>query len=170
MKNVFNLAGQVLNAGILVNAQFSQGSCGRVDIFLFETLRLTEQEGKRIYITAAGGVNHWVGAQEPQDMSDEYRRLNPSNRGGTCYLPQGFGGLDIIDTSNGSRFLSLNRTWLVGEVSSSVDEEPEQEVGVVLRDMNELSAYLEELLPRLGVPQDNITEVKKDILAKLAAQ
>lgn len=167
MQTAFENAGKTLQNGYFVTAEFHQGDCGTISIFLYNTLKLGEQSGERVHFEAEGG-SRWDGGQEPKGMSDESRRREPYNRGSSqTYIPHGFGQLDILPTSNGSRFLSLKQAWPVGSSFSSVDEWPERGIAVIINEEDELAEYLTELLPRLGVPQDNIAVIREDILNKI---
>ena len=168
MKSAFECAGKTLEGGILIVATFVEGKCGTITIYRFESIEPEEGgDNTRVFFTL-GGNNKRGGCQEPLDMDGEYRMEEPFNRSGVLYLGYGFGDLDVIPTSDGSRFLSLKSTLSNNSLVSSADDYPDTEVAVIFDDEGALPGYLEELLPRLGVPEGDITVVTGDILTKIA--
>lgn len=172
MENIFDRLGETLRKGYLVTAEFVEGSHGTMDVHRFDSLELGElSSGHRVHYTVNGGKN-WAGAQEPSSFDQRARERQPYNRmGQTTYIGYGFDSLDILPTSDGSRFLSLKKAWNTGSSSTSADKDGTwsrtREVAVVIYSKRELASYLQTLLAQMGVPRADVGKIKKDIVGKI---
>ena len=166
MISIFECSEQIINNKILTTARFYDGYAGVLMIAQFETLELGEKKEERLNFILQGGRELRC-AQESENYPEQYRRKEPFSRSSQyTYLPYGFNDFDILTTSNDSRFLILKKAMSVGTSSSAVDDCPDEEIGIILDDMEELSTHLDDILIRIGVPSNDISSIKENILGR----
>ncbi len=166
MDTVFEHAGETLENGIFVKAQFREGLYGTFEIYGYDTLELQEQQGERVYFEVSGGP-YIAGLQEPEDMSERSRNREPYDRmSSETYIGHGFGYLDIITTSNGSRFLVLKEAWKKGGVFSSVDDYKGRCLALVLTEEELPECLADTVLPALGVPAEDRERIRDEIISR----
>ena len=166
VKNVFNHQGKSFHNGILVRAKFFEGNNGVLYVHTFEELNIDTTSSDGLDLTVKNG-KEWCGAQEPPKYSGP---REPYNRTGyTAYIPRSLEELEILATSNGGRFLSLQHAWIKGNLSTTAfkDGTFSHEIAVVITDRQELDKFLGKLLPRMGVPKRDVAMVKANILEKI---
>ena len=163
MKSVFQHSGKTFKNGFFLSAKFVEGQCGVLEVYQYNQLKLDPKQDERVYFNVVGGKS-FEAAQEPQEMSQRQRETEPYNRTSPyTYIGYGFGSLEVVPTSNGSRFLAMKKASGVGECSSSVDDD---EVAVLCDDKNDLGRQLEIVLPKVGVPNTDVSKIKALVLGR----
>lgn len=172
MRDACECAGQIFPGVILLMATFREGSHGVMNIYRGDLSLETREHG--VHFQMGNEPSYLCCSQEPLNWTEQERNVKPSARATYLeYMPHSFGAFDIFDTSNGSRFLLKNRASHMGPndiMSGDIFMEPypgQGEVGVILETLDELPDYLEEVLSRLGIPNEDIADFKASILTKI---
>ena len=164
MKSIFELVGTKIANQYFLRAIFESG-CGVVEVHRFGMLEIGALESERVVV---GIVNskEWCGLQEPEDWDDVDRKVHPYARNSRyAYLEYSLDRFIIIPTSNHSRFLSLIAPF-PGSCTLAVDKRDDV-CAFVLSDIAELGACLGDVLIKLGVPNDNIEQIKMSAISVL---
>ncbi len=152
-------------AGVILRVHFDEGYCGVIDIYQHAGAELSRIKGSgRVNIHLQG--KNWVGGFE--NAKYHYKNEQPFNRGSQAtYIPTSFSNLDTLLTSDGGRFFSEKRTHETN-ISFSVDDHKDREEAAFFAEgaIGELSQYLGYILPKMGVPQENVRPVVEDIFKK----
>lgn len=176
MKSVFGEAGKTLMRSVfLLIAYIEPEKFGKVILYECDELILDKMSlwggGERHHFTIKNGRS-LVAAQEPAEWRDYERNRQPYDRTSSeTYLSHDLGKLEVIPTSNGSRFLVLKKVWSEGCRSNTYVESyhPDREFYVSLKDLAEVAIYLNKFLPKMGVPAADVPKIKDVILSKFAA-
>jgi hypothetical protein len=171
MKNFFEAdEGYRTWTGFLVKAVYQDKSHGVVTITRFRRLHIVHKDTQIVYFCLTR-AEEWAGLQEPKSLTLKERLVPPYRRPDLSRaFEYGFEYLDVIPTANGSRFLSLKRPYgFLHQVHSMSREILNSFMTpvTILSGCKELSDYLDELLPLLGVPSCDVQGVKRDILVKI---
>lgn len=163
MRSVFNNKGTLFVDGFLVMAEFEEKEWGTVRVYQFSSLYLEEVTGNSIFCRMHE-VKKVEAAQEPFDMSDEDRELQPYKRTEPyTYMAHSFYDLKAIRTKNSSRFLITKKPWHYEDVTPAVNNNPD-EIAEVCINKEELKQELGIALARIGVPKEDIEEIRTHIL------
>lgn len=162
--NVFEVVGRTIDGGILLTSNFVEGEYGVIHVFCFDKAKFEANGRKRIDVHMGRG-HLLAAAQEP--LSYSYRDVQPNKRNGFgTYLPYSLVDLNTISTRKESRFLILRDARSMGGRSISIDK-VEGRLGELFRTYEELSQYLVEFLPEIGVPAKYVELLTDSIVTKL---
>jgi hypothetical protein len=176
MKSLFSLSDEALTDGYLLIAQYCQFYHGTLKIYKYDTL-IVGPIVKPIIDThrtfTLWGYSLWMGSQEPASWNALDRNVEPPDRykHQGLYMRCALRNLDIIPTSNGSRFLSLKKVIQSKgkQLDRAVEYEksPLKEEAYVFEDINDFSKSLFVQLSFIGVPLEDKVIVRTDIKNKI---
>ncbi len=162
--NIINSKNKRIPEGIILKARFDEGLRGHIHIYTHNTIKFKLSESENYFINFEG--KKWVGSFETKNGLSE--KIQPYDRHPPMYLPTTLEKMDELLTSNNGRFLSGKRAQNIR--TSLKIKNYSDEVTKYFKTENsndELSQYLEHILPRIGVPQLEVKFIIEDIFKKL---
>ncbi|MGA2910347.1 MAG: hypothetical protein ABSE04_00910 [Candidatus Microgenomates bacterium] len=165
MYDLFQSVGKTFKHSFLLRATFENGKCGKIEIALVHEMEV-ETKGSGIRYFVRDNYEVWRGIQEPEDCNE--KELDPCERhADTACLPHTMEEMDVLNTSNRSRFLSLGLTTARESYSEYVPNNPDREIAVIFENYSDLLGYLGKALTKIGVPHKDQGMILEDINSKL---
>jgi hypothetical protein len=174
-KDLFIFGEQRFENQILLRAKFKAYDHGVIMIWKFGSLVVCTNKDNVAGFQTEGGI-FWTGLCESVSLDARQRKIEPYQRNikdPTVYLAYALSYLDIIEMSNESRFLALNRpTESSGGIFGTVSKYEVtslREEAVILENRDDVSECLNTILPLIGVSfGHDVVKIKQVILEKIS--